>query len=184
MKIISRAILVMLFITVSAATGKAAPAPEKGAKPAQRESIRSHHIWRIISMLPAEEQRELLKLQRTDPEKFRAVMRKKADEFQKTQQQKRQQHTALSAQIRACSDPEQKAALRKQLRDMIKSDFETHLANMRRNIEASKRRIARMEKELQRREKNSAAVIDAITESLISGNPPQRPQRPQRAPQK
>ena len=184
MKIINSPIILMLFITFCAASVNAAPAPVKNTKPARRESMRTPNVWRIISMLPAAEQRELLKLQRTDPEKFRAAMQKKIEEFQRAQQQKRQQISELTARIRACSDAKEKAALRQQLRDMIKRDFEARLANMRRNIEASKRRIDRMEKELKRREANSAAVIDAITEATIVGKNPPRPPRPPRPPQK
>ena len=167
----------IMFFAVAAVCAVAAPQPHHKESPRRNVQPRNIHIWRAFSMLSVKEQQELMKLQRTAPEKFREVMQKKAAEIHAARQAHRQKIRQLAGEIRSCKDEKQKNLLRQQLRELVKSDFEQRLATLRRNIEANKKRIAAMEKELKKREQNSDAVIDAITDSIISGKTPPRPPR-------
>lgn len=167
----------IMFFAVAAVCAVAAPQPHHKESPRRNSQPRNFNIWRAFSTLSAQEQQELMKLQRTDPEKFREVMQKKAAEIHAARQARRQKIRQLAEQIRSCKDEKQKNILRQQLKEMVKSDFEQRLATLRRNIEANKKRIAAMEKELKKREQNSSAVIDATTDSIISGKTPRRPPR-------
>ncbi len=174
-------ISVIISLAVAAFSSIAAPPPHHHAPmrhnqpPHRHPQSRNANIWRAFSMLSEPEQRELMKLQRTDPDKFREVMQKKAAEINAEHQANRAKVQQLAEQIRSCKDEKQKAALQQQLRNMVKRNFEQRLSIMRRNIEANKKRLAAMEKELKKREENSSAVIDAITASIISGKLPPRP---------
>ncbi len=174
-------ISVIISLAVAAFSSIAAPPPHHHAPmrhnqpPHRHPQSRNANIWRAFSMLSEPEQRELMKLQRTDPDKFREVMQKKAAEINAERQTNRAKVQQLAEQIRSCKDEKQKAALQQQLRNMVKRNFEQRLSIMRRNIEANKKRLAAMEKELKKREENSSAVIDAITDSIISGKLPPRP---------
>lgn len=182
-------IILLLIISVCSFAASAAPErpgkqPQGREKPARRRGTRQRNsdIWRAFSMLPNAEQRQLLRLQRNDPEKFRTIMQQKAAELHAAQQAKRKKVRELATQIRNCKDEKQKAELMKQLREMVKADYEQRLAYLRRNIEANKRRLAAMEKELKKREENSDAVINAITKSIVSGETPNRHPGGRRAP--
>ena len=173
----------------------AAPAPEDAPKavtyPHRRPRIElPHHpnfrhgqqskpgssngFWRVFSQLTPAEQKEMMQLQRTEPEKFRTIMQEKFEKIQAEQREKRNKVNQLAEKIRNSKDDKEKTALRAELRTMLKSSFDASLARMRRNIDVNKKRIERMEAELKKREANAEAVVDAITESVISGKRPER----------
>ena len=127
------------------------------------------NFWRFFSRLSPAEQKEIMLLQRTDPEKFRATVQEKVEKFQAEQREQHRKINELAEKIRNSKDEKEKAVLRTQLRTMLKTSFDSRLAQMRRNIDANKKRIARMEAELQKRESNAEAIVDAITDSVISG---------------
>ena len=136
----------------------------------------SHNFWRIYSRLSPAEQKEMMHLQRTDQEKFRIAIQEKGKKIQEELQAKRQKVNAIAQKIRNSKDESEKAGLRKELHAMLKADFDARLAQMRRNIESNKKRIARMEADLKKREENAEAIVDAITDSVISGKKfPQHP---------
>lgn len=139
---------------------------------------RNPAFWRAFSMLPQDEQKELMKLQQNEPEKFRAVMQEKAAKIQAEMQSKRQKVAALAAKIRNSKDEKEKTALRAELRAMLKESFDSRIKNLKRNIEINKKRIAKMEEELKKRESNSDAIIEAITDAVISGKKPENKRRP------
>ena len=168
----------------------AAPVPEKAPQavtyPIRRQHRPNFHpgqpskpgnnngLWRIFSRLTPAEQKEMMQLQRTEPEKFRTVMQEKLEKIQAEQREKHRKVNELAEKIRNSKDDKEKTALRAELRAMLKSSFDARLAQMRRNIEANKKRIERMEAELKKREANTDAIVDAITESVISGKPQKR----------
>ena len=185
------------FFTLFSVMGliNAAPAPENAPRavtyPHRRPRIeRPHHpsfqpgqqakpgnnngYWRVFSQLTPAEQKEMMQLQRTEPEKFRTVMQEKFEKIQAEQRERHRKVNELAEKIRNSKDEKEKTALRAELRAMFKSSFDDRLAQMRRNIEANKKRIERMEDELKKRESNADAIVDAITESVISGKRPER----------
>ena len=123
--------------------------------------------WRAFSRLSRHEQEELLKLQRSDPEKFRSVMQEKADQLYAAEKKRQQELDELAIQCNKESDPAKKAELKKQLRLKIHEDFLQRLQDTRRDIESNKRRTEMMEKELQKREKNCEAIVDALLEHRL-----------------
>ena len=133
---------------------------------------RNPGIWRAFSQLPQEEQKELMRLQRTDPEKFRAIMQEKVAKFHAELLARQQKISDLVAKINAAKDDKEKSALRAELRNIFKSSFESRISHLRRNIESNKKRIEMMEKELKKREANADAIIDALTDTAISGKMP------------
>ena len=172
------AVAVLFF---SAAAETAAPSRKRGGFPPPGKDHnfqRNPAVWRAFSMLPLNEQKELMKLQHNDPEKFRAIMQEKAAKIQAEMQAKRQKVADLAAKIRDSKDDKEKTALRAELRAMLKDSFDSRINHLKRNIESNKKRIARMEEELKKRESNADALVDAITEAVISGKKPENKRRP------
>ena len=178
----------LICFTFSAISGLlfAAPAVEKMPRPPRHphhgqpgrplpKPGSSDHFWRMFSRLDPAEQKEMMTLQRTDPEKFRSVMQEKAEKFHREQQARYQKIDELVSKIRNCKDEKVKAELRNELRSMLKRSFDARLAQMRRNLEDNKKRLERMEADLKKREENAGAIVDAITDSIISGK--KRPER-------
>lgn len=139
---------------------------------------RNSAVWRVFTMLPPNEQKELMKLQQSDPDKFRAVMQEKAEKMHAEMQARRQKFADIAARIRSSKDEKEKAALRAELRAMLKNGFESRIAHLKRNIENNKKRIADMEAELKKRESNADAIVDAMLEAVISGKKPEFKRRP------
>lgn len=135
----------------------------------ERNFQRHSGIWRVFSMLPQAEQKELMKLQRSDPDKFRTVMQEKSAKLHAEMQAKRNKVYELAAKIRNTADEKEKTALRDELRAILKKSFDSRIAHLKRNIENNKKRIEKMEAELKKRESNADAIIDAMTDSVISG---------------
>ena len=181
----------LIYFTFSAVSGLlcAAPAAEMPARPSrpprpphhgqqivpQQRSGGNFNFWRVFSRLAPAEQKEMINLQRTDPEKFRSVMQEKVEKFHREQQAGRQKIDELVSKIRDSKDEKVKAELRKELRTMFKRTFDARLVQMRHNLEANKKRLEQMEADLKKREENADAIVDAITDSVISGK--KRPPR-------
>ena len=187
----------LIYFTFSAVSGLlcAAPAAEMPARPPrpphhgqqivpQQRSGGNFNFWRVFSRLAPAEQKEMINLQRTDPEKFRSVMQEKVEKFHREQQAGRQKIDELVSKIRDSKDEKVKAELRKELRARFKRSFDARLVQMRHNLEANKKRLEQMEADLKKREENADAIVDAITDSVISGKkrPPRygdrKPSRP------
>ena len=64
----------------------------------------------------------------------------------------------------------EKESLKTIMRNKLKEDFQQRLQDTRRDIEAYKRRTAKLEAELQKREKNCDAIIEAIMDKRLSNN--------------
>lgn len=179
MKLFTALSLLTVFGTLlSAAPDAGKPAPEQRRPPRPPmiqkgdRNMRNPGIWRAFAQLPQNEQKELMQLQRTDPEKFRTIMQEKAAKFHAELQARRQKISDLVAKINAAGDDKEKAALRSELRNIFKASFESRISHLRRNIENNKKRIEMMEQELKKRESNADAIIDVLTDNAISGKMP------------
>ena len=129
----------------------------------------------VFSRLSEKERLEMLKLQREDPERFQALMRAKADELFRKREARRAYLRKLAEQCRNAATPEERERLRRQLTEEVEKDFRAHLQANRNQLEDMKRRTARLELELRRREKNMDKAVAAIVEELIKGERPPRP---------
>jgi predicted ATP-dependent protease len=155
---------------------KTPPPPGRHRPRAERRFRNGPGMWQVFSQLSAEERREMQKLQREDPEKFMELMRQKADELFRKREQRRAELRKLAAQCRDAAAPEERERLKKQLTEEVKKDFLAHLKSNRAQLEDMKRRTERLEKELQRREKNIDKAVEVHVDALIQGKkPPRRP---------
>ena len=146
------------------------PRPPVMGKPGPR----TPDIWRAFSRLSPEEQRKLMLIQRSEPEKFRQIMLEKAQKLQEFHRARRQAIQKLAGEIRACKDKAAADAMRAKLKAMVKADFDNRLNHLQRTVELNKKRLARMEKELKKRQTNAEAIVEAITNGIISGKHPDR----------
>ena len=146
------------------------PQTERRSPPRSPENFRrGPGVWRAFSRLSQEEQVELLQLQRTDPERYRAIMQEKADQVYAQERARRQELDDLAYRYRQNGDPAQKEQIKNELREKLKEDFQQRLQDTRRDIEYTKRRTASLEAELRRRENNCEAIVDALLKNKLSG---------------
>ena len=154
------------------------PPPRPGTKGINHpENSRQNSImWKVFARLSPQEQQEMIKLQRQDPEKFRQIMQQKVAKFNEMARARKKELDDLAQRYRASNNEAEKQAIKLELKKKLHEDFSRRLADSRRSLETNRKRLARMEAELQRREKNQDAIVDAMLKHRLSGEkmPPQR----------
>ena len=139
-------------------------------------------MWRVFSRLDEPTRKKMLELQRNDPEKFFVEMRRLTEEYTKKDQLRRQQMQALIDKYRASTDKAEREKLKAELTRMEKAQFARHIAGLSSTIESTKRRLAFMEKELNKRKEKADAIVEARVEALLSGELPVSPPDHRRGP--
>ena len=136
-------------------------------------------MWRAFSRLTPQEQQQLMRIQRQDPEKFRSIMREKTNRLFAQQEARRKELDELARRCRECREPARKQQLKSELREKLRSDFNQRLRDSRRDLETNRERLARMEVELTRREKNRDTIVEALLNQRLNGQtqPPPPPRR-------
>jgi len=150
-----------------------APPPRKGDRRGLGPSV-----WRAFTRLSEEQRQELLKLQGTDPDQFRAKMRELGDAFRKEEQARFDELMKLVERCRASKDEKEKAALKEQIIGHIRVHYLDRLEDNKRQLEEMKKRTMQLEEELRKREANAAEVVKARAEALIRGERPEPDDRP------
>ena len=160
------------------------PVPEKKLPPTAHvpnQHRRRPPTWRAFTRLSREEQLKLLELQRSDPDQFKKILQSKADEIYKQEATRKKELDQLTEKIKSSKDPVEKERLKKVLRTKLKEDFQLRLNDTRKDIDAYKRHTARLEAELQKREKNCDAIVDAIlNRRLTEKNAPRPGNKPEK----
>ena len=154
------------------------PVPEKKLPPTAHvpnQHRRRPPTWRAFTRLSREEQLKLLELQRSDPDQFKKILQSKADEIYKQEATRKKELDQLTEKIKSSKDPVEKERLKKVLRTKLKEDFQLRLNDTRKDIDAYKRHTARLEAELQKREKNCDAIVDAILNRRLTEKNATRP---------
>ena len=77
----------------------------------EKERRTSFAIWRAFSSLPEKERREMVKLQRTDPEKFRKVMTEKGEALLKADRDRRIELRSMVAEYISTADSDRREEL-------------------------------------------------------------------------
>jgi len=137
--------------------------------PGREEFINGPGIWRAFAQMAPEEQKKMRDLQRTDPEKYRAVMRGKAEELFNAEQLRRKKIAEIVEKYNSSADKAEKTKLNSELKNIVRERFSNQLCAMRRDLERTRARVKRLEKELKKREANSEAIIDAMTRRHLDG---------------
>ena len=157
---------------------EALPPPPGPSLPESGRKFRSGPgIWQVFSQLSPEERREMQKLQREEPAKFREVMQAKAEALFRRRQARMAELRALAKQCRESADAGTREKLRARLTAEVEKDFREHLAANRRQLEEMKRQSARMEQKLQRREAGCSKAVAAMVEAMIRGEKPSPPRQ-------
>ena len=153
--------------------GEKAPRPMRGGRRGANEAM-----WAAFARLSDAERKEMLELQRSDPEKFREKMKAKAEEYRAAREKRNAELRALAEKIRTTTDAKERETLRNRLVAEVKTDFLNRLAEHRRRIEAMKRHAARLEKDLDQRTAEADKVVEKVVEAMIEGKlPPPPPPR-------
>ena len=160
----------------------ARPAPEKRPSPLARtgEERHSRHIWRAFGELSDAERKEMLQLQRENPEKFLEVMKKKAEAFFKAEKAERQLIADLAQKYRSEKNKSRKEKIKQELSELLKKRFNKRLSINRKHVENMKKRTRILEQELDKRAANSEKIIQVQLSAVLEGKelrPPRRPYR-------
>ncbi len=178
-----RFLLLLPGLLLLAGTAAAAPAPPAaGAPPADlmeppppppgREKPKKEggpRMWRVFANLSEKERQELLRLQSSDPEKFRSVLKEKAEAMRQVELARRQEFRHLVADYHVASSAAEKESIKTRLASHLRTDFEQRLNENRRQLEEMKRRAARLEAELNKRAENTEKIVAAMVEHALAG---------------
>jgi len=181
--------LAAAMLAATAGAAAAEPAAEKGASPApggekmppppprcgKRDADGA--IWSAFARLSDAERKEMLELQCSDSEKFRAAMLAKAKEYRAARAKRHAELRALAEKIRQTTDAGERETLRRRLVAEVKTDFLNRLAEHRRRIEGMKAHAAKLEKALDQRTAEVDKVVEKAVQAMIEGREPKRPPR-------
>ena len=134
-------------------------------------------IWGAFARLSDAERREMMELQRTDPEKFREAMRRKAEEYRAARIKRHDELKALAAKLRRSNDAGERETLRRRLIAELKTDYLNRLAEHRRRIEEMKAHAAKLEKALDQRTAEVDRTVEQAAQAMIEGREPEHPLR-------
>lgn len=153
------------------------PPPSAHAKPGpgghrMKGMRRNALIWRVFSQLNETERKKMQELQRSNPEAFAAEMRKLAEQYEKKENAWRQKMVLLTGKYRKSTDKTERARLKAEVMKMEKERFGRRLSGLERTISATKKRVALMEQELNKRKERAEAIVEARVEALLSGELP------------
>ena len=149
------------------------PQPHRGGE----RSRRGHLMWRAFAELSDKERKEMMTLQRNDPEKFREIMMKKVETLLQTEQKERALLKTLAEKYKAAADEQEKKAVTDQISSLLRKWFAKRLHNNRRQLEAMKKQTRKLEQELNRREKNADKIIEFQLQAVLEGKFPAFPPR-------
>ena len=141
-------------------------------------AARGAAMWRAFSLLDEAERKKMLELQRNDPDKFFAEMRKLSAEFEKQEQARLKKLQCLIDKYRTSTDKAERERLKAELTKMERAQFDKRIAGLTRTVESTKRRLALMEQGLKERKEKADAIVDARVEALLSGEIPVNPVYP------
>ncbi len=141
-------------------------------------AARGAAMWRAFSLLDEAERKKMLELQRNDPDKFFAEMRKLSAEFEKQEQARLKKLQCLIDKYRNSTDKAERERLKAELTKMERAQFDKRIAGLTRTVESTKRRLALMEQGLKERKEKADAIVDARVEALLSGEIPVAPAFP------
>ena len=175
-------ILLTLTVILSVLVASARPMPEKRPyAPGRAGAGRlSHHIWRAFGELSDAERKEMMQLQRENPDKFLEVMKKKAEAFFKAEKAERQLLADLVQKYRAEKNKAEKEKIKNEISEILTKRFNKRLALNRKHVESMKKRTQMLEQELDKRAANSEKIINFQLEAMLQGRelrPPRRPFR-------
>ena len=175
-------ILLTLAVVLSALVVSGRPALEKrpSAPGSSGEGRLSRHIWRAFGELSDVERKEMMQLQRENPEKFLEVMKKKAEAFFNAEKAERKLLADLAQKYRMEKSKSAKEKIRNEISKILKKRFDKRLAFNRKHVENMKKRTQMLEKELDKRAANSEKIIKFQLDAVLEGRelrPPRRPFR-------
>ena len=173
-----------LFSVLPLSGAEKLPPPRREHKgPHVRNMRLNAMVWRVFSQLDDAERKKMQELQRSNPEEFASAMRALVDKYEKLEQERIKKLSDLIEKYRKTNDKNERAKLKSEVAKMEKERFDHRLANFAKMIEGTKRRVALMEEDLNKRKAKKEAIVEARVEALLSGElpvgPPQHP-RPMR----
>ena len=148
--------------------------PRGERRKSQHGFRKSHGIWMAFNDLSDGERQAMLKLQREDPEKFKAEMIKKSEEYFKAEKARREELRTLVNEFRNAKD-DAKEELKKKISEMVRQNFKRRLRRSRMQLEELQKRAEKLEQELDKREKAEDKIVEAVVENIISGKRPEHP---------
>lgn len=154
--------------------------PPGGAK--MRGMKRNALMWRVFSQLTEPERKKMQELQRSNPEQFSIEMRKLADKYEQQENAWRRKMHSLVEKYRSSTDKAEREKLKAEVVKMERERFNKRLNGLARTIAATKRRVAIMEQELNKRKERAAEIVDARAEAILTGELPVDPQPHHRFP--
>ncbi len=170
--------LLLLILTLGLLPALPAEEAEKKPEPPPRRERGERGFWRAFSMMDETERAQMLKLQTSDPEKFRTIMREKAEALRKVEEERRQNLAKLIADWKASTDEKVKSEIKQKLTEHVRQDFQRRLSENRRQLDEMRTRTKRLEEEISKREQNAEQIVEIMVDDALAGKVPPPPPRP------
>ncbi len=121
--------------------------------------------------LSPEKRQEMLQLQRTDPEKFRATLREMGREVQEQRRKKHEEIKALAKEYREAKDEKVREELKTRIIEKKRAVYQGRLRRHRQHLEQMKANTLKLETELSHREAELETVVQKHTRELLEAPP-------------
>lgn len=139
---------------------------QKDARPPR---WKKHEMEKVFFRLDSNVRKELMQLQRSDPEAFKKEMQKHIAAYR---EKKAAENAAIEKIIelyRQTADPAVKEECRRKLAVLIADGFDRNLRRHQQFLEKMKRRTVHLEKKLNERVENREKIINSFVDALLDG---------------
>lgn len=145
------------------------PPTEPGMGPgnSRRPNIKGSQLWRAYSALSESERKAMMELQNKDPDSFRQKLQEKAEIMMKQERENAKKLNNLLVAYRF-ANAHDRQVIENKITEIVRADYRQKQEDNRRHLDGMKKRVAQLEKDLEKRENNAESAIKAIVDDMIS----------------
>lgn len=140
---------------------------EMGPGGNRRANIKGSQLWRAYSALSESERKAMMELQNKDPDSFRQKLQEKAEIMMKQERENAKKLNNLLVAYRF-ANAHDRQVIENKITEIVRADYRQKQEDNRRHLDGMKKRVAQLEKDLEKRESNAESAIKAIVDDMIS----------------
>jgi hypothetical protein len=140
---------------------------EMGPGSNRRANIKGSQLWRAYSALSESERKAMMELQNKDPDSFRQKLQEKAEIMMKQERENAKKLNNLLVAYRF-ANAHDRQVIENKITEIVRADYRQKQEDNRRHLDGMKKRVAQLEKDLEKRESNAESAIKAIVDDMIS----------------
>jgi len=168
-----RFFLSVLFITVFVYSGCLFGKEGKSRKSSdvssmQKQNSRRAPAWisQMLSKLTKSEKARLRHLQETDPQSFKAEVKKLVKKYKPQSSDSSRAIMSLIKKYHAAEDETEKNEIQAKIRDLVRKQFDTKMAINKKRYQEIAKKLQQLKKKIEEREANADAIIKQHVKDL------------------